>query len=402
MAPDNEKRCLRVGIIGVGNIGSAHATAILSGKVEGMRLAALCDKDGAHLSRIAERYRGIPRFLSAQELIASGLCDTVIVSTPHYDHPVIAELAFDAGLNVLTEKPAGVYCEAVRRMSEAARRSGKAFGVMFNQRTNALFREAKRIVSSGELGKLVRCVWIITNWYRKQCYYDSGSWRASWRGEGGGVLLNQAPHNLDLLQWICGMPSHVYARCEVGKYHDIEVEDDATLLLRYESGMTAVFITSTGEYPGTNRLEITGTRGKLVIENGKLTHTRAQMDEREFRHTEESAQNVLTVSELTDEPKNGHIQILQNYARHILTGEELIASGYEAIGELTLSNAAYLSAWTGREIALPMDDALFTRELFRRVDEGGAVRKTDTRADVHFSYKTRWNTNWENTTFKKM
>ncbi len=388
---------MRVGIVGVGNIGSAHATAIFSGQVEGMSLAALCDKDGAHLERIAGRYPDVPCFLSAEEMIASGLCDTVIVSTPHYDHPVIASLAFGAGLNVLTEKPAGVSCVAVRRMMEDARASGRAFGVMFNQRTNKLFREAKRIVDSGELGALTRCVWIITNWYRKQCYYDSGSWRASWRGEGGGVLLNQAPHNLDLLQWICGMPSHIFARCEVGKFHAIEVEDDATIFLRYENGMTAVFITSTGEYPGTNRLEITGTRGKLVIENGRLTCTLARTDEREFRYTAEPEENPLTVSELADERRNGHIEILKNYARHVLYGEELIASGYEAIGELTISNAAYLSSWLGKEIALPMDDALFESELHARVMASEEIRKTDTRADVHFSYKERWNTNWEKT-----
>lgn len=390
-----EAERLNVGVIGVGNIGSAHASAILGGKVEGMRLAAICDKDEAHLLRIAARYEGVPRFLSAQELIASGLCDTVIVSTPHYAHPEIAALAFRAGLNVLTEKPAGVTCLAVREMMAEAKRSGKAFGVMFNQRTNRLFREAKRIVSSGALGELRRCVWIITNWYRKQCYYDSGSWRASWRGEGGGVLINQAPHNLDLLQWICGMPSHVYAQCEVGKYHAIEVEDDATILMRYDNGMTATFITSTGEYPGTNRLEITGTRGKLVIENGKLTHTVTEMDEREFRYTAESVQNPISVSETVDEAYNGHLEILRNFTRHILYGDAPVASGYEAIGELTISNAAYLSSWLGREIALPMDEALFDAELRRRAEADTSPEKTDTRADVRFSYKKRWNTNWE-------
>ena len=385
---------LRVGVIGVGNIGSAHASAILAGDIAGMRLAALCDVDAAHLSRISGRYPGVPTFGTAEALIESGLCDTVIVSTPHYFHPPIASLAFRAGLNVLTEKPAGVTCEAVRVMMADAKRSGKAFGVMFNQRTNKLFREARELVRSGVLGQLTRCVWIITNWYRKQSYYDSGSWRASWRGEGGGVLLNQAPHNLDILQWICGMPDHVYARCETGRFHEIEVEDDATLMLRYDSGMTAVFITTTGDYPGTNRLEITGTRGKIVIEGGKMIHTKAAMDEREYRYTAEGVDNTLTVMESVDEVRRGHPEILRNFARHILYGDELIASGYEAIGELTISNAAYLSSWQGREISLPMDDALFARELAARVAGGCAAERADTREDVRFSYKERWNTNW--------
>ncbi len=388
------KEYLKIGIIGVGNIGSAHAAAISRGDVQGMTLSALCDNNPKRREEIQALYPDIPVFEDADALLASGLAEAVIIATPHYFHPPIAIKAFAAGLHVLTEKPAGVSCLAVREMMQSAKESGKAFGVMFNQRTNTLFRKAKEIVSSGELGELKRAVWIITNWYRKQSYYDSGTWRATWSGEGGGVLINQAPHNLDLLQWICGMPHAVYAQCDEGKYHHIAVEDDVSLFARYENGATAVFLTTTGEYPGTNRLEIAGTRGKLVMENGKLIHTKLAMDEREYRDSADPVQNEMTTAEYFEEKRNGHIAILKNFAAHILRRESLIASGYEAINELTLSNAAYLSAWTGKEISLPMDDVLFEEMLREKAEAENARTRTETRESVQFAYKSRWDTQW--------
>lgn len=388
-----KKDYVNIGIIGVGNIGSAHAASISGGMIEGMKLAALCDTSGTRREILRGLYPETPIFSNADELLASGLVDAVIIATPHDFHPVIAEKALAAGLHVLTEKPAGVTCASAREMMKAAKKSGKIFGIMFNQRTNKLFRAAKAIVSSGDLGELKRAVWLITNWYRKQCYYDSGGWRATWSGEGGGVLLNQAPHNLDILQWLCGMPSSVYAKCDEGKYHRIEVEDDATVMMRYENGMTALFVTSTGEYPGTNRLEISGTKGKIVIENGKLTYTSLAIDERTFCAMEETAENPVSVTEMEDERYNGHMEILKNFARAILFGEDLIAPGYDGIFELTISNAAYLSSWTGEEIHLPMNDAAFAEALALKKKIGTEKGKTK-REDVQFSYKERWNTNW--------
>lgn len=385
---------IRIGIIGVGNIGSAHAAALSRGDVQGAVLGALCDNNPKRLAEMHALYPDAPFFSDAEEMMKSGLVDAVIVSTPHYFHPPLAEKAFSLGLHVLTEKPAGVTALSVRKMMDTARESGKVFGVMFNQRSNNLFRKAKEIVSAGELGELKRAVWIITNWYRKQSYYDSGSWRATWSGEGGGVLINQAPHNLDILQWIFGMPCSVYAKCDEGKYHNIEVEDDVTLMARYRNGATAVFITTTGDFPGTNRLEITGSKGKLVIENGKLTYTKLAIDEREYCFSADSVQNGITTEEFFDEKKNGHVAILNNFTAHILRGEELIAPGYEAIHELTLSNAAYLSAWEGKEIALPMDDELFAEKLCERVERETERVRTEKREDVQFAYKTRWDTQW--------
>ena len=270
------------------------------------------------------------------------------------------------------------------------------FAIMLNQRTNPLFRRAREIVQSGQLGALKRTVWIITNWYRTQFYYDSGSWRATWAGEGGGVLLNQAPHNLDLWQWICGMPEEVTAFCDVAKYHRIEVEDDATIFTRYANGATGAFMTSTGEYPGTNRLEISGEKGKLVLENGAMKWWRLRIPEPQVRfESKESFDAIdMDVEEITsDEPETAHAGILQNFANAILHGEALISPGEDGLSELTLSNAAYLSQWTGnRPIRLPMDEAAFDRELAARAEKSAFHDGGEAHPDG--KYSVRWQVKW--------
>ena len=390
----SDGRHLKVAVIGVGNIGGAHARAIYSGEVSGMKLAALCDCDQAVMEKLREKYPDIPLFSDHVSLLNSGLCDAVIISTPHYFHPPIAIDAFKAGLHVLSEKPAGVDTNSARAMTDAAKQSGKVFGIMFNQRANKLFSAAKDIMLRGELGELKRVVWIITNWYRKQAYYDSGNWRATWSGEGGGVLINQAPHNLDLWQWLCGMPSAIRAECYEAKHHSIEVEDDATIFAEYENGATAVFITSTGDYPGTNRLEITGTKGKLVLEGGKLMHYRLAIDEREFCLMDAKAKNEVTVSELDDEKRNCHVAILENFADHILNGAPLIAPGEEAVNELELSNGAYLSAWEGKKISLPLNGEDFLKRLEEKKATSHFLAKA-TKEDMDDKvYSERWSTKW--------
>ena len=358
-----------------------------------MTLAALCDVSESVRNGLVKSFEGVSVFASHTQLIESGLVDAVIIATPHYFHPPIAIDAFRAGLHVLTEKPAGVDCASVKQMIAEAQRSKKRFGVMFNQRASKLFEEAKRIMESGELGELRRMVWIVTNWYRKQEYYDSGAWRATWAGEGGGVLLNQAPHNLDIWQWLCGMPIQLRAECEVAKYHRIEVEDEATLFARYENGATAVFITSTGDYPGTNRLEITGSLGKLVLEGGVLKHYRLEMDESEYRFSDKSVGNAVSVVEIQDEKRECHVAILQNFADCVQSGERLLAEGADALFELEISNAAYLSAWQNATVTLPVCDAQFIRELEKRKQasrNGSCNGITESNGE----YFSRWNTNW--------
>ncbi len=390
----NTKAAIRVGIVGVGTIGSAHAQSIYDGKINGMTLSALCDTDGYKREQLSEKYQGVSIFSSYKEMIEKASLDAIVVATPHYFHPEIAIYAFEHGLHVLSEKPAGVYTSAVKQMISAADASGKLFAVMFNQRTNKLFSKAHELMQGGAVGDLKRMVWIITNWYRKQAYYDSGSWRGSWNGEGGGVLINQAPHNLDLWQWICGMPCSLSAECNEGKYHDICVEDEAIIKAHYANGATALFITSTGDYPGTNRLEITGTKGKMVLENKKLTLYTLDKDERDFCLEATDAKNGVTVTELDDEPYNGHINILQNFANAVLYGEALISPGAEAIGELEISNAAYMSAWLGKETDIPVDCDEFERLLKDKRDSERKNIRTASSASVGGEYIDRWNTNW--------
>ncbi len=390
----NNKSAIRVGIVGVGTIGSAHAQSIYDKKVNGMLLAALCDIDEGKCRELSEKYPDIHIYTSYREMLCNGELDAVIIATPHYFHPEIAIFAFEHGLHVLTEKPAGVYTSAVREMISAHKKSGRLFAVMFNQRTNKLFEKAHELMQSGALGELKRTVWLITNWYRKQAYYDSGSWRGTWSGEGGGVLINQAPHNLDLWQWICGMPCSLSAECNIGKYHDIGVEDEAIIKAHYETGATALFVTSTGDYPGTNRLEITGTKGKMVLENKKLTLYMLDRDEREFCLEEPSSKNPVSVSEFDDEPYNGHINILQNFANALLYGEALISPGIEAINELELSNAAYMSAWLGKEISLPVDSDEFERLLRDKINAESKKNTSTASVATSGEYIDRWNTNW--------
>ena len=376
---------VRLGIIGVGNMGSGHAANILAGKCPESELTAVADRREARRQWAKDTLpEGTAIFEEGSDLIQSGLCDAVHICTPHYQHPTLAMEAFAAGLHVMCEKPAGVYTKAVREMNEAAEKSGKVFAMMFNQRTNCVYRKMHEMVHSGQLGELKRVNWIITDWYRTQIYYDSGDWRATWDGEGGGVLLNQCPHQLDLLQWICGLPKTVQAFCQEGKWHDIEVEDDVTAYLQFANGATGVFVTTTGDAPGTNRFEVTGTLGKLVCENDKLTFWKLAQDEREFCRTatEGFAQPQCQQVEVETDGENlQHVGVLNAFAGKILHGTPLVAEGTEGLGGLTLSNAMHLSSWLGRAVDIPFDEELFLSELNKR---RATSRKKESK-DITFS-----------------
>ena len=388
---------IRVGVIGIGNMGTAHAACLQKGAVDGLSLAAVCDCNPQKRAVCVEKFPSVPFFDDWQQLIAAKAVDAVIIATPHRFHAHIAQAALEAGLHVMCEKPVDITVSAARRLNEAAAKSDRVFGIMFNQRTNPLFAKARALVQGGAIGEIKRTNWLITNWYRTQAYYDSGDWRATWAGEGGGVLLNQAPHNLDLWQWICGMPTRLMAFCPVGKYHDIEVEDEATLLVEYANGATGCFITSTGEFPGTNRLEIIGDRGQLVLEKGVLKYWQLNENEREFCYscTAGFAEIPHTYTEFTpDRPETAHQGILQNFANAILHGEPLLANGTDGIFELTLSNAAYLSAWNDNQwIDLPFDTTEFDRLLQERA-AASAFRELATPEAAQDSYRVRWSVNW--------
>ena len=388
---------VRLAIVGFGNMGSAHAACVHSGKIQGLRLAAVCDISEVRRTLCREKYPDVPVFSDVREMFASGLADAALVAVPHRLHAEIGIQAIQAGLHLLSEKPLDARLSRARQLVDAANASDRVFAIMFNQRTNPLFRRAREIVRSGELGSLKRSIWIITNWYRSQRYYDSGAWRATWAGEGGGVLLNQAPHNLDLWQWICGMPESLVGFCDIAKYHDIEVEDDATIYARYANGAAGTFITTTGEYPGTNRLEIAGELGKIVIEEGTLKWWRLRESEKGIRFSADSNSPAINMDYEEIRPserETAHAGILQNFTNAILFGEPLISPGADGLNQLELTNAAYLSSWLGnREIELPLDADRYDCELDAR-----ALRSKyhATEADsVEVSvYSPRWQVNW--------
>lgn len=358
---------VKLGIIGIGNMGSGHIGNLLKGLVPEIELTAVADIREARRAWAKETLpESVAIFEDGDSLIDSGACDAVLIAVPHYDHPAFAIKAFEKGLHVMCEKPAGVYTRQVREMNEAAAKTDKVFGMMFNQRTNHVYRKMKELVSSGDYGKIKRVNWIITDWYRTQAYYNSGGWRATWAGEGGGVLLNQCPHNLDLLQWICGLPVKVQAFCHNGKWHDIEVEDDVTAYLEFENGATGVFITSTADAPGTNRFEVTMEKGKLVCENDTLSLYELEVNEREHCFTskegfEKPAGHEVKVE--TDGENLQHVGVLRAFAANILRGEPLVARGEEGINGLTLSNAMHLSSWLGKPVEIPFDEDLFLEKL---------------------------------------
>lgn len=387
---------VRIGVIGVGNVGSMHAANLYQKKIEGAVLRAVCDIRQERRTLCGERFPGVPCYEDYRELLQSGEVDAVLVAVPHRLHGLIAGEAFRAGLHVLVEKPLDVSVTKAKELIGEAGKSGRAFAVMLNQRTSPLFQKAREIVQTGMLGELKRSVWIVTNWYRTQRYYDSGDWRALWRGEGGGVLLNQAPHNLDLWQWICGMPVSVTAFCNVARYHRIEVEDEATLYTKYQNGATGLFITATGEYPGTNRLEISGDRGKLVLENSRLSWWQLKESEREvcFHSGEAFPEIGWDYREFEiKEKESGHAGILQNFTNAIRFGEPLLSPGESGLNELTISNAAYLSEWTGnREIRLPFDSEEFDRRLEERSAHSPTKRGAVTENGENG--EKRWRVQW--------
>lgn len=378
---------LKLGIIGIGNMGSGHAHKIKMGECPDFEVVAIADTNPKRLDWAKEQNYGenVIYFSTAEQMLDSGIIDSCIISVPHYDHPKYAIECMKRGIHVIVEKPAGVYTKQVKEMNaEAEKHPEVVFGVMFNQRTNCVYRKLRELVKSGDYGDIRRVNWIITNWYRPQFYYDSGDWRATWSGEGGGVLLNQCPHQLDLWQWICGMPSKVESHMHFGKWHDIEVEDDVTTYVEYENGATGVFVTSTGDAHGTNRFEIQMDKAKLVVENDKLTVTEYEMTEQEFSKVCTKAFSTVeckTYEVETDGENPQHTGVLNAWADAILRGGKLVAQGSEGINGLTLSNAMHLSAFLGKAVEIPFDEDLFYDELMKRV----ATSKRKTGAEAIFS-----------------
>lgn len=365
---------VRLGIVGIGNMGSSHSQNILAGKIARLELAAVADTDPVKLARVPQ----VKGFASADAMMASGLIDAILICTPHYDHTTIGIKALKAGLHVLVEKPLSVHRADCERLIAAHTNKKQVFAAMFNQRTDHYYIKIRNLIQSGELGEIRRVNWIITDWFRTEHYYASGGWRATWGGEGGGVLLNQCPHNLDLFQWMFGLPVKLRANCAFGKYHDIEVEDDVTATMTFKNGATGVFITSTGEAPGTNRLEITAERGKVVYEKDRITYTRNVREMTDFSRTTDQSFGRPEVWDVTiPAPNHGpqHNGILENFTNAILDGAPLVAPAAEGIHSVELANAMLLSAWTDKEVTFPIDGKKYERLLKAKIAASKGSRK---------------------------
>ena len=388
---------VRLGIVGIGNMGSVHVKHVLD--LANTELAALCDNREEKLAK-ANREAQVPVFTDFEQMLDSVELDGVIIATPHYDHPDMSIAAFQRGINVLVEKPIAVHIGEAQRMIDAycsAKRSSPdlVFAAMFMQRTWGHWRKIKAMIDSGDLGKLQRCTWIITDWFRTQYYYDSGDWRASWSGEGGGVLMNQCPHNLDLYQWLVGMPASIHGFVNFGKHHRIEVEDEVTAYFKYANGMVGHFITTTGESPGSNRLEIVGENGMLVYsapikaarqapiaraaptaagvngQSGELVFFRNERSSiAEIRDSDKGFEKVPCTREVVSydhHGKQGHEIVIENFANTILGGETLIAPAEEGLNSITLNNGIILSAHKRQTIDLPIDAREFSDLLAQYV-----------------------------------
>lgn len=356
---------VRIGIIGMGNMGRFHANDLLDGKVPRGELAAVGSTSPHKLEEYKEK--GVQIFGSGEEMIASGAIDALLIATPHYQHTSLGVAALEAGLHIMVEKPISAHkADAERLIAAAAARPDQVFGAMFQLRVEPRYQKIRELVQGGQLGDLVRVLWIMTDWFRSEAYFQSGGWRATWKGEGGGVLLNQCLHQLDAMQWITGMPSKVRSHVGIGRWHDIEVEDDVTCYMEFANGASGAFITSSGETPGSNRFEIAGTKGRLILENDTLTLTRNEVPSDEWCKTSKIGfqKPETTVEEIPIPGADAaHATLMTNFVNAILDGEALIAPGVEGLGSVELANVMVYSGLLNESVDLPMDGGAWEVKL---------------------------------------
>nr|WP_319216625.1 Gfo/Idh/MocA family oxidoreductase [uncultured Trichococcus sp.] len=381
---------VKLGIIGYGAEGGMYASFFKNNDErlnDNIELVAVCDNDPAKKAKVAEDFPGLPFFDNYLDLLDSGVVNAIVTTVPHYDHCVMGIAAIERGIHLLGEKPAGVYTKDVERLIETSKQHPETtFAIFFNQRTNPLYRRVKELMDEKAIGDLQRATWIITTWWRPQGYYNQSAWRATWGGEGGGVLVNQAPHQLDLLQWICGKPEKVYAKLQYGAGRNIVVENEVNALLDFGNGATGSFITCTNDIVGTDRFEIFGTKGKIIVEDSKklivkqLTAPEEELSENmdmedvmKLFMGQVNMEDYVTVTEEEFVTPHGlqHISVLNNFADHIVKGEPLLANGEEGINGVTLANAMHLSSWLDKEVDYKVDGDLYLAELNKRIAEEG-------------------------------
>ncbi len=375
---------MRIGVIGLGNIGRQHAELIQSGRIPGMELAAVCSRRGT------DEF-GVPSYFSLEEMVAYPGLDAVLIATPTNDHPAMVKTALAAGHHVLVEKPLAMSAGQARELAEVAG-DGQVMCVMLNQRYHPVYAAIKKLLDSNAIGDLMRYSWTMTAWYRPDIYYQVSEWRGTWRGEGGGLLINQCIHNIDVLQWWLGLPDTVYAMAGFGKYHNIEVEDEVTALFTHSSGVTGTLIASSGEAPGINRLDLVGDKGVISFDGETLSLLEsAESTSQHLRNTDEMfGMPEFRPGEISlDEVDSQHAAVLRDFLKAVETGEPPDTGAMEGLGSVTLANAILLSAWTGSAVTLPLDETLYEEELSSRVASSGLREpiQADVKIDMDKSYR---------------
>ncbi|MBT3278768.1 MAG: Gfo/Idh/MocA family oxidoreductase [Phycisphaerales bacterium] len=386
----SEPEVIRIGIVGFGSIARVHAGYLLAGEVPGAVLSAVSSIDEPGQAAARELGGEIAVFASAAEMYAAGACDAALICTPHKAHPACAMEAMQAGVAVLSEKPAGVEPASVAAMNDAADEAGVAFSMMYHWRTSGLYQTLKRLLDEDTLGAIKRIHWSVTNWYRTQAYYDASSWRATWEGEGGGATINQSAHQLDLWQWLFGLPTRLRAFCGFGKYHDIEVEDDVTAYMEYDSGTTATFIASTGEAPGESRLVIHGDLGKIVVEDDTITLWKNAISERAHNASDPTGFELPACEKtVVDYPEGtpAHALVTADFVTHLRTGSPLLVDGRDGLASMQLVNAMILSGWTDEWCSLPVDAETYNKHLAEHIaNSAGKAETTATTLDMSKSF----------------
>lgn len=374
----------RFGLVGLGNIGKVHMGNFASGKIRSGTLTAVCDQFPPSFELPAD----VRFFGTVDAMLESGTVDAVIVATPHPLHNEFGTKVLKHGTHLMMEKPLTATKLDGEKLLSVPRRPGQKFGIMMNLRTHPHFRRIKSLITGGELGELERVQWTITNWFRTEAYYHMSDWRATWKGEGGGVLINQSLHNLDILQWLCGMPTKLRADCRFGHSHDIEVEDHVVAFLEYENGACGTFTTSTGEAPGVNRLEIAGTKGLVVLEDNKLRLRRNSVDSREYLKTSDNAFGAPETEEEIfgdEEPYPSHAGVLSNFAEAVQGTAELMVEAEEGLNSVELANAMVFSTWEDRVVTLPLDSAAYEAALQGKIASSPPRERTIRAAKVDMS-----------------
>lgn len=381
---------MKIGIIGLGNIGRVHAKNIQDGLIGNAELVAVANQPIESMDDFKEQ--GIACFDDGTKLIESGLAEAVIVALPTHMHAPMGILALEAGLHLMMEKPLACHKAEGERILAARQREGQVAALMMNQRTHPCYVKIKQWMDNGEIGELQRVSWTMTNWFRPEIYYQSSPWRATWKGEGGGVLMNQCPHNIDVLQWLVGMPAKVRAHCSFGKYHDIEVEDEVTAYFEFDNGATGQFTASTGESPGSNRLEIVGDLGTVITDGSTVTLIRNGESVSAFSRTTDEMFGAPETREEIYEPAeavNQHAVILNNFLQAAIGETELIAPMEAGLQSLQLAGAMIFSTWIDDTVELPLDAVAYEAAIQERIAQSKPREVVQTAAKVDMSKSYR-------------